>query len=78
MTNLEKYTKVFMDVFEAEEDKVKKFAFKQVQGWDSIGHLSLIASLEEAFDIELEPEEILSIRSFDSGIEILKTKSIVF
>ena len=33
----------------------------RVQNWDSLNHLTLIASLEEEFAIEIEPEEIIEM-----------------
>lgn len=44
--------------------------------WDSMGQLNLVADLEDAFDITLEPEEIGSMKSFDDIVNILKSKGI--
>ena len=78
MTNLEKYKNAFAEAFEAELDSVEAYEFGKTQGWDSIGHMSLVAALEDAFGIELEPEEILEIRSFDSGKELLQRRGVEF
>ena len=34
--------------------------------WDSLHHLNLIVELEDAFDMEFEPEEIAEMKSFDA------------
>lgn len=34
--------------------------------WDSLHHLNLIVELEDAFDLEFEPEEIAEMKSFDA------------
>lgn len=44
--------------------------------WDSMGQLNLVADLEDAFDITLEPEEIGSMKSFDDIVKILKSKGV--
>lgn len=44
--------------------------------WDSMGQLNLVAELEDAFDISLEPEEIGTIKSYDDIVRILKTKGV--
>jgi len=44
--------------------------------WDSMGQLNLVAELEDAFDISLEPEEIGTMKSFDDIIGILMKKDI--
>lgn len=44
--------------------------------WDSMGQLNLVAELEDAFDISLEPEEIGTMKSYDDIVRILKAKGI--
>ena len=57
------------DSFVAWTEMVK---MNSIGDWDSIGHMSLISALEEAFNIMFETEDILSLISYDQGIEILK------
>lgn len=76
--NKEKYIDAFAEAFEADREKVQRFIYKETEEWDSIGHMMLVAALEERFDIELEPEEILAITSFGEGIKILGNKGIEF
>ena len=71
MTNIEKYNKVFEDVFELSFDKIKDAKFKDTEHWDSVGHMTLVSNLEDAFDILLETEDLMSITSYDKGLEIL-------
>ena len=42
--------------------------------WDSLHHLNLIVELENAFDVEFEPEEIAEMRSFGAVSRILAGK----
>ncbi|MBD5331394.1 MAG: acyl carrier protein [Bacteroides sp.] len=42
--------------------------------WDSLHHLNLIVELENAFDVEFEPEEIAEMRSFEAVSRILAAK----
>lgn len=46
------------------------------EAWDSMGQLNLVAELEDAFDVSLEPEEIGTMKSFDDIIRILKEKGV--
>ena len=72
MSNLEKYNKVFMDVFGVKEAALNdSFTFKDVPQWDSVAHLSLIDALEEAFDVMFESEDILHYGSYENGKRIL-------
>ncbi len=72
MTNKEKYQKVFMDSFSLKEDHLnEKLVYESVPNWDSIGHMGMIAELEEVFEIELETDDIIDFSGFEKGKEIL-------
>ena len=47
---------------------------RNCERWDSLHHLTLASELEEAFDIELEPEEIAQMTDFNRVIDMLKSK----
>jgi acyl carrier protein len=42
--------------------------------WDSMHHLNLIFELEMAFNISIEPEEIMAMQDINSIELIIKTK----
>lgn len=42
--------------------------------WDSMGQLNLVAELEDAFEIILEPEEIGTMKSYCDIVRIVKSK----
>lgn len=46
------------------------------EAWDSMGQLNLVADLEDAFNVSLEPEEIGEMKSFDDIVRILKDKGV--
>ena len=71
MSNIEKYNTVFCDVMQVGEDQLASLKFKESEYWDSVGHMTLIAALEDEFDIMLEPEDMMSITSYLQGKEIL-------
>jgi len=73
MTNKEKYNQAFMESFSLDESTLNdKLEYNTIPEWDSIGHMSLIASLEEAFDIMLEIDDVIDFGSYNKGKEILK------
>lgn len=79
MSNLEKYKKVFMDVFNVSEEILnEKFVFGEIEGWDSLAHMTLITELEDTFNIMFETEDMINYHSFNNGIEILKKYGIEF
>lgn len=79
MTNLEKYTNAFVEAFDVDAETAKTLKYQAIDAWDSVGHMGLTAALESAFDIMMEPEDIIDLSSFEKGKEILFEKySIVF
>lgn len=78
MTNLETYTKVFTGTFEIEEGQTKNLKYQDIVAWDSVGHMGLVAALEDAFDIMMETEDIIDLSSFEKGQEILSKYDVDF
>ena len=56
---------------EVDAEKAKTLKYQDVEAWDSIGHMDLIASLEDEFDIMMEADDIIDFNSFEKGIEIM-------
>ena len=71
MSNLEKYNQAFMETFEISEDQLAGLKYQDIEAWDSVGHMSLIAALEEAFDIMMDTDDIIDLSSYEKGKEIL-------
>ena len=69
----EKVLELMRKVFETEEVSTSS-SQKNCDRWDSLRHLTLASELEEAFDLELEPEEIAEMTDFERVITMLKSK----
>ena len=73
MENEKKYISAFVEAFSIEEDVVNsELEYESIEEWDSIGHMGLIAELEDAFDISLEMDDIIDFSSYEKGKEILE------
>jgi len=72
LSNLDKYEKVFIKSFKIKKEKLKKLKYNSIPQWDSVGHMSMIGSLEEAFNITLEMDDIIDFSSYEFGKKILK------
>ena len=65
MTNIEKLNEIFCEVFNVESTALSdNFDKDSVDGWDSVHQLSLVAALEDSFDIMLDPEDIIGYLIF--------------
>lgn len=71
MSNLEKYKKAFVETFGITPEQTAGLKYQAITNWDSVGHMSLIAALEEAFDIMMDTADIIDLSSFEKGKEIL-------
>lgn len=78
LANLEKLINVFVSALGMQSDEVEDAVFKECQKWDSVGHVNLMNAVEEAFDVSLEPDDILDFKSFVAGAEILKRYGVEF
>ena len=78
MTNLEKYNSVFCENLNVTEDQLADLKYQGVELWDSVGHMTLVAALEDAFDIMLDTDDIIDLSSYEKGKEILKKYDVEF
>lgn len=73
MSNIEKYEKIFIKCFGLAKSKLKKdVKYNSIPKWDSVGHMNMIAKIEEEFKITMEMDDIIDFSSFKVGIKILK------
>lgn len=76
MTNRQRYDQIFIDTLKLAAEELPAARQGETEAWDSLGQMGLIAALEDAFDIELEPEEILGLDSYTAGAELLRARGI--
>ena len=73
MDNKKKYKKVFVESLainsEAFNEDIK---YNDIPEWDSIGHMTLMSGLEDAFKISLETDDVIEFSSYKVGADILK------
>ena len=71
MSTLDTYRKIFKECFQYDGD-VDSLEYQQIEEWDSVAHMQLMAELEDEFNIELDIDDIIDFSSFEVGITILK------
>ena len=75
---MEKLAKVFAETFGISEAETKGLQYQGIEAWDSVGHMSLIAALEDEFEIQLDTDDIIDMSSFEKAVEILKKYDVQF
>ncbi len=73
MSNLEKYNQSFIKALSITEEKLEdSLNYQDIPEWDSVGHMSLVAELEDNFGIMMDTDDIIDFNSYKKGKEILK------
>ena len=74
---MDKYKNAFAEAFGVEENVVEGLKYQEITEWDSVGHMRLIALIEEAFDIMMDTDDMIDFSSFEKGKEILGKYDVV-
>ena len=73
MSTIAKYSEIFKTALNISNDKLNEnIKYNDIEEWDSIGHMTLVAALEEEYKITLETDDIIDFSTFKKGMEILK------
>nr|WP_309593539.1 acyl carrier protein [Moraxella osloensis] len=79
MSNLEKLKKIFIDELEINaSDFSDNLSYGENEHWDSIAHMTLVARLEDEFDIMLDTDDIVDMSSVKKAKEILGKYDVTF
>jgi acyl carrier protein len=79
MSNKEKYDGAFMEAFEIDKaDLNDALEYQSTRAWDSVGHMALVAALEDTFNIMLEMDDIVDFGSYKTGFKTLEKYGVVF
>ena len=75
MNTLEKVIEIVATICDVEKSEVNENStVGDFPAWDSVGHLSILSSVEEAFDISFEPEEMMEMEDVKDIVEAVKGK----
>ncbi|MCZ8531807.1 acyl carrier protein [Psychrobacillus psychrodurans] len=75
----EKLVSIFTEALEIEASQVTNdLTYNSIPEWDSIAHMTLVAEIEDQFDIMLDTDDVLDMSSFGKAVEILSKYDIKF
>ncbi len=79
MTSHEKLINAFCKALRIDSEKIiDTLQYNSIPEWDSVAHMSLIAELEDSFDIMLDTDDIIDMSSVKKAQEILVKYDIIF
>lgn len=50
---------------------VEHLAFRDIAAWDSVGHMTLVAAIEDEFDVQLDTDQVIDLSSFAVARDML-------
>ncbi|WP_018353641.1 acyl carrier protein [Longispora albida] len=64
---------VFVEALELGEDvDVENLKYRDIEAWDSLGHMTLVAAIEDEFDVQFETEQVIDMSSFKVAVDMLE------
>ena len=79
MTHIEimkKLNRVFREVFDDDTLKItEKTTAKDVDGWDSLIHVTLIAEIEDAFRVKFTMKEVIGLKNVGEMASIIEARA---
>ncbi len=70
-----KLSEIFEDVFDKKVELNEETQAKDVDGWDSLTHITLIARIEDAFDMKFTMHEVLNMKNLGEMVDIIIRES---
>lgn len=78
MDNKAKYDAVFQESFSLDLEQLNDaLEYNSIAEWDSVGHMTMVAGLEEAFDIIMDMDDIIDFSSYKVGKDILAKYDVI-
>ena len=69
----EKLAEIFIDVFDDENIKIEDSTTSEdIDGWDSLTHITLVGVIEDEFGIKFRMEDIPKMKNVGEMVETIK------
>jgi acyl carrier protein len=68
---------IFRLALDLEDDyEVDELEYRQIEQWDSVAHMVLIAELEDHYDVLLDTDDVIDLSSFEKCRTILSKNGV--
>lgn len=51
---------------------VDNLKYRDIEQWDSVGHMALVAAIEDEFDVQLDTDQVIDMSSFKVAVDMLR------
>ncbi|ADJ42033.1 acyl carrier protein [Amycolatopsis mediterranei S699] len=50
---------------------VENLKYRDIEAWDSVGHMALVAAIEDEFDVEFDTDQVIDMSSFKVAVDMV-------
>ena len=54
-----------------EDVDVENLKYRDIDEWDSLGHMALVAAIEDEFDVQFDTDQVIDMSSFKVAVDML-------
>lgn len=63
---------VFVESLQLDDDvDVENLKYRDIEAWDSVGHMALVAAIEDEFDVQFETDQVIDMSSFAVAVDMV-------
>jgi acyl carrier protein len=63
---------VFVEALDLDGDvDIENLKYRDIEAWDSVGHMALIAAIEDEFDVQFDTDQVIDMSSFVVAVDML-------
>ncbi|MCU1685486.1 MAG: acpP [Amycolatopsis sp.] len=67
-----KLREIFVEALDLDEDvDVENLKYRDLEAWDSVGHMALVAAIEDEFDVQFDTDQVIDMSSFKVAAEMV-------
>jgi acyl carrier protein len=68
-----KLREVFVEALELDEGaNVEGLKYRDIEAWDSVGHMALVAAIEDEFDVQFDTDQVIDMSSFNVAADMVR------
>jgi acyl carrier protein len=64
---------VFVEALALDTDvDVENLKYREIEQWDSVGHMALVAAIEDEFDVQFDTDQVIDMSSFKVALDTVR------
>jgi acyl carrier protein len=68
-----KLREVFVEALDLDAGvDVENLKYRDIEAWDSVGHMALVAAIEDEFDVQFDTDQVIDMSSFKVAVDMVK------